>query len=38
MHVDHDLDPDYVEELMNVVLRNSRAAPNGRTSPETDDG
>ena len=22
----HDLDPDYVEELMNVVLRHSRAA------------
>ncbi len=24
--VRHDLDPDYVEELMNVVLRHSRAA------------
>ena len=24
--IDHDLDPDYVEELMNVVLRHSRAA------------
>ena len=24
--IEHDLDPDYVEELMNVVLRHSRAA------------
>lgn len=26
----HDLDPDYVEELMNVVLRHSRAAQRKR--------
>jgi chorismate mutase len=28
--VDFDLDPDYVEELMNVVLRHSRAAQRER--------
>ena len=28
--VEHDLDPDYVEELMNVVLRPSRAAQRTR--------
>ena len=32
--VDHDLDPDYVEELMNVVLRHSRAAQR----KQVDDG
>lgn len=32
--LDHDLDPDYVEELMNVVLRHSRAAQRKRVEPE----
>lgn len=36
--VDHDLDPDYVEELMNVVLRHSRAAQRKRVGPDDDTG
>ena len=32
--LDHDLDPDYVEELMNVVLRHSRAAQRKRVGPD----
>ena len=31
--VRYDLDPDYVEELMNVVLRHSRAAQRKRVDP-----
>lgn len=31
----HDLDPDYVEELMNVVLRHSRAAQRKRVREDT---
>ena len=32
--VRYDLDPDYVEELMNVVLRHSRAAQRQRVDPD----
>lgn len=33
--VRYDLDPDYVEELMNVVLRHSRAAQRKSVDRET---
>ncbi len=35
--VDHDLDPDYVEDLMNVVLRHSRAAQRKRVDTDHPD-
>ncbi len=35
--VEWNLDPDYVEELMNVVLRNSRAAQRKNVAGD-DDG
>lgn len=34
--VRYDLDPDYVEELMNVVLRHSRAAQRKRADANHD--
>jgi len=35
--VAYDLDPDYVEELMNVVLRHSRAAQRKSVSGDETD-
>ena len=32
--LDYDLDPEYVEDLMNVVLRHSRAAQRKRVAPD----
>jgi len=36
--LDHGLDPDYVEELMNVVLRHSRAAQRKQVDDAATDG
>lgn len=36
--LEYDLDPDYVEELMNVVLRHSRAAQRKRVADDRSGG